>query len=94
MSADQIYEEPPREWVPEKPRPVKGVTARDPYPYTHTQAAAELGIHRVTLLRLEQQGKIPPAKWRAKPTPHRVYSYDNITAIRHYMKSRHGHDDE
>ena len=94
MSAGYIPEDEPIEWAPDRPKPVKGVTAQDPYPYTHTMAAKELGIHRVTLLRMEQQGKIPRAKWRAKPMPHRVYSKDNLTAIRHYLRKqlekRHG----
>lgn len=39
------------------------------------------GVHRVTIIRMEQQGRIPVARWRRKPQPHRVYSQAEVDAI-------------
>lgn len=50
--------------------------------YRHSQVAVMLGVHRVTLLRMEQRRVIPLAKWAAKPVPHRVYTRDEVTKLR------------
>lgn len=53
--------------------------------YTATQVAVMLGVHRVTLLRLEQRRAIPLAKWVRKPVPHRVYTPEDVVALRHRL---------
>lgn len=49
------------------------------------KAAQILGVHRVTLLRMEQAGKIDPAQWSRKPQPHRVYDKKALRAIKAKM---------
>lgn len=59
---------------PVRPEDIKQFTTRD--------VAEELGIHRVTLLRMEQNGRIEKAQWTRLPQPHRVYSRNDIKKIR------------
>lgn len=56
--------------------------------FTLSEVAAELGCHRVTILRLEQSDKIPKATWVRRPQPHRVYSRSDIAVIRAYMMEK------
>lgn len=49
--------------------------------FTLPEAAYLLGMHRVTLLRMDQRGEVPETKWRRKPQPHRVYTLADIRAI-------------
>lgn len=46
------------------------------------EVASRLHIHRVTLLRMEQRKAIPPARWRRKPSPHRVFNQIEIDHIK------------
>ena len=55
--------------------------------YTHSQAAVMLDMHRVTLLRMEQRGVIPKAKWAAMPVPHRVYTREDITHLNKLIRA-------
>lgn len=50
--------------------------------WTLPEVASQLGVYRQTLLRMEQRKFIPPARWRRKPTPHRVYNAIEIEAIK------------
>lgn len=49
---------------------------------TLTQVAAYCNIHRVTLLRMEQRGAVPKAKWKRLPQPHRVYTKDEARLVK------------
>lgn len=54
----------------------------DKHEWTLGEVAFQLGIYRQTLLRMEQRGFIAPARWRRKPTPHRVYNAVEVQVIR------------
>lgn len=56
--------------------------------YTLGDVAFQVGVHRVTLLRMEQTGRIPLARWRRKPQPHRVYTAAEITVIKNVVNSK------
>lgn len=66
--------------------------------YPQAEAAKMLGMHRVTLLRLEQMGKLmdtrnkPPTpwtpRWRRLPQPHRVYTSAEIDMLRAQIVER------
>lgn len=61
---------------------------------TLSQVAFRLGCHRVTLLRMEQRKAIPPARWRRKPAPHRVYNETEIEAIKIVLDAARKEQDE
>lgn len=52
---------------------------------TLSDVAFRLDMHRVSILRLEQRKKIPPARWRKRPNPHRVYSEAEFEIIKAYV---------
>jgi hypothetical protein len=49
--------------------------------FTLPQVAKRLELHRTTLLRMEQRGVIPKAKWTVRPFKGRVYTEADIKAI-------------
>lgn len=49
--------------------------------YTLPQVAKRLQLHRTTLLRMEQRGVIPKAKWVSHPIKGRVYNEAEIAVI-------------
>jgi DNA-binding transcriptional MerR regulator len=61
---------------------------------TLPQLAKEIGIHRVTLKRMEDRGVIPEAKWAKPPQHGRRYSRDDVAkikaAIDKYAKEKQG----
>lgn len=57
-------------------------TAQEGMEFSLPAVANALGIHRVTLIRMEARGDIPKARWRRKPNPHRVYSVAEMEAVR------------
>jgi hypothetical protein len=70
--------------VPEGAIVVPDMNMDDPYPYKMNDIAALLGMHRVTLLRMFQSGRIKSItpKWRKRPNPHRVFSAEDYAAIK------------
>jgi DNA-binding transcriptional MerR regulator len=48
---------------------------------TLPQVAKRVKLHRTTLLRMEQRGVIPPAKWSSRPIRARIYSEEDVVAI-------------
>jgi len=56
--------------------------------HTQSVAAALCGIHRCTLLRMEQRRELSPPTWVRLPTPHRVYSDRDIKHIKQVLKDR------
>ncbi len=62
--------------------------ADDKYPFKMVDVARFCGIHRVTVLRLEQRNIIPKARWRRLPQPHRVYSQADLDAIKQTLHDR------
>lgn len=60
--------------------------------WTHPQVAKYLGIHRTTLLRLEQSGKIPPAKWIRSPRVCRIYTREDVALIKSKLDTLTGYD--
>lgn len=56
--------------------------------YTLGEVSSQVGVHRVTLLRMEQDGRIPTARWRRKPQPHRVYNAAEIDVIAKIINER------
>jgi predicted DNA-binding transcriptional regulator AlpA len=49
--------------------------------FTLPQVAERVKLHRTTLLRMEQRGVIPKAKWATKPFRARVYTEADIVAL-------------
>jgi hypothetical protein len=49
--------------------------------FTLTQVAKRLDLHRTTVLRMEQRGLIPKAKWIQKPIRGRIYTEADIKVI-------------
>lgn len=57
--------------------------------WTLAEAASQIGIHRVTLLRMHQREVIPKARWRRKNAtgnPYRVYSAAEIASIKAFIE--------
>lgn len=55
--------------------------------WNHTEVAAYIGIHRTTLLRMEQRSMWSPADWRRLPQPHRVYDKTKIEEIKQKIEA-------
>lgn len=65
--------------------------------FTLPVVAKRLGLHRTTLLRLEQRGVVPKAKWATRPFNGRIYTEEDIKAtekaLDEYMKRKPGGKD-
>lgn len=76
--------------IPEDPKFIIPVTTDfdpqeltgDEKEYSLQEVAEMLGLHRVTLIRMEQRKAIPKPRWRRRPQPHRVFNKDEIEVIR------------
>lgn len=59
-----------------------GLHPDDVKQFTQQQVADRLRVNRTTILRMEQKGEIPQPTWARLPTPHRVYSENDIKVVK------------
>lgn len=62
-------------------QPTGDVEIKTPVVYTLPQLAKKLGIHRVTLMRMEQRGVLEQAKWAGPPVNGRVYTEEDAREV-------------
>lgn len=69
-------------------------TLPDAPEYKLHEVAARLGVHRTTLIRMDQKSQPFKARWRRKPMPHRVYNQVEIDLIASFIEARRLKQDE
>jgi hypothetical protein len=61
---------------------VKAVIEEETTVWTLQQLAAEVNLHRSTLVRMEQRNLLPKAKWAGPPINGRVYTGEDKKKIK------------
>lgn len=57
--------------------------------YTTAEAAFRANMHRVTLIRLDQGGKLPfMVRWRRRPIAHRVFNQKEVDQLIKFWDQR------
>jgi hypothetical protein len=76
---------------------VKAVIEEQTTVWTLQQVAAEMGLHRSTIVRMEQRNLLPKAKWAGPPVNGRVYDAKDKKAMKAildaHFASKTGHSD-